>query len=77
MPRPFPHFLQLDAGAILPPNEIPDRHSHLTHGIVAASVLFIIESEAVVPGCYHALLGVLHLFMYLGIVTFVSGSQLL
>jgi len=47
------------------------------HGIVAAAVLFIIKSEAVVPGCYHALLGVLHLFTHLGIVTFVSGSQLL
>jgi len=44
-------------------------------GIVAASMPFIIESEVVVPGCYLALLGVLHLFAHLGIVTFMSGSQ--
>ena len=31
--------------------------SDLMDGIVAASVPFIIESEAVMPGCYLALLG--------------------
>jgi len=40
--------------------------SDLTHGIVTASVPFIIESEAVMPWCYLALLGVLHLFVHLG-----------
>jgi len=47
--------------------------SDLTDGIVAAAMPFIIEIEAVVPGCYLALLGVLHLFTHLGIVTVSMG----
>ena len=59
MPSCFPRVLEAEAGTIQAPNEIPV--CDLTDGIVAASVPFIIESEAVEPGCYLALLGVLHL----------------
>jgi len=47
--------------------------SDLTGGIVAASMPFIIKIEVVVPRCYLALLGVLHLFTHLGIVTVSMG----
>ena len=43
-----------------------------THRIITASLPFIIKSKAIVPGCYHPLLGVLHLFVHLGIVTFIE-----
>ena len=49
--------------------------SDLTDGIVAMFVIFIIEIEAVMPGCYLALLGVLHLFTHLGIVTVSMGHS--
>ena len=47
--------------------------SDLMDGIVAASMPFIIESGAIMPGCYLPLLGVLHLFTHLGIVTVSMG----
>ena len=42
-------------------------------GIIAASMSFIIESRVVMPGCYLPLLGMLHLFMHISIVTVSMG----